>query len=1081
MNFPNPDSPKPPATSKTTPKLHQHFWFDLNKGKSIDVDDGASYHIQHVVRNPEQYGFKDSSEMEALAHHKIEDLESGYWSTDRKLESAVMKKGFVRGYHNKGGTTFNDRGLESYPGSINFDVHTPEHMHQALNHFLPHIKDNTDINVSVGHGGDYTTHFFRGHAAVKAHIAGVDAKNEAEAAAAKSLADNAAASNRAAEIKKKREDPVAPDAGGSRSLDYNTTLASVNKYFPNEPRTLRIGRVEKIRGIMGDSVDFKRSYKEFFREMVNKDQTIETPNSEPISQPIKPYVWLKTPNSEPTTPEPAKPLNKLPSHFWLNLHTGKGIDVDRDGHAASYHIQHVVRNPEMYGFNNSREMEQHTLNSIEHIESGVNDVDYDLEHHIMSKGFARGYNSASDGYGIRFDVATHEHMNKALEHMLPHIRDNTQVDVSVGHRALQSYGEETTKTYKGLKEVKAHLAGIQLKKSQMQMDQDKANATPNTAPMSYGSVFQSMRRTFPKASTIQIRSNTDAVRGTWGDSVDLKKSYKEFFCEMVKEANQFDAVVNPTQVSTRLPSFMGRKKRGKPAPQIGPDPNTLTGPNSLSVDQSLMHEPEEHKVLVSLADKIRSPIRIKDSEKKGRTITPTYSNVSPDMQKIQDPHEFIHAVGQGMEKNIEWAADRTDSIHELGERSEQWYDGAHKIAGDFAKKFNVPHHVAAAVIAVQSPQKDWNQNVSLAERILKVHTEHQNTRWTPQMEKITSKVFDDESTTHRAILSNIRGKTYGELNNPLHKAAWIRTYDEAHHARHHRDITPEGEFGEHVTGKIIGSKRKDTSWASFSGIAKAVRALESNGHMPSISAALGKQHKVRSFYNNIAQPNSPMGDVTIDTHAIGNALGRYSIAGTSPETSDVLGGSPSSSRTGMRGTYPLAQQSFTNVSNRRGSLPRKIQSKVWTGRRADDATDAQKAAIDANFEYLRSGEMTHDQVLRANTGVLGPQKPPTWLSTRLGPGSGHTSTFESVQRKSYKEFFVELIELNASTELRNARRPSQQNRLNRAGGSSGIIGAVAGTAGMSSSKLAALEKRAAKGQRIPPADAAKLSAALLKK
>lgn len=1058
MNYHNPVSAKPPETPTNVPKLHNHFWFDLNKGESIDVDAGASFHIQHVVRNPERYGFKNKKEMAALSHHKIDDLESGYWATDRKLESAVMAKGFVRGYHNKGGSTFNDRGLEYYPGTINFDVHTPEHMHQALRHFLPNIKTNTSINVSVGDTsiGDYKTHYFNGHAAVKAHLAGVDAKNEAEVAAAKSLADTAAIANRAAEIKKQRENPGAVPQ--SASSDYHTTLASIKKYFPNEPRSQQNIRVGNIRQTWGDSVDLNKSYKELFNEMVNKDKIMETSNS-----------------------EPSNPVNKFPSHFWMNLHTGKSIDVDRDGRTASYHIQHVVRNPEMYGFNNTREMEQHTLNSIEHIESGVNDIDFDLEHHVMSKGFARGYNNSNIDRGIRFDVATHEHMNKALQHMLPHIKDNTQVDVSIGHRGLQTYDEETNKSFRGLRDVKAHLAGIELKKSQMQLDQEKANATPNTAPMSYGSAFQAMRKTFPKDTTIETRSKTDAVRGTWGDSVDLKKSYKHFFREMVKEGNQFDAVVNPTQVSTRLPSFMGRKKRGKPAPQIGPDPNTLTGPDSLSVDQSLMHEPEEHKVLVSLVDKIKSPIRIKDSEKKGQIITPTYSNVSPDMQKIQDPHEFIHAVGQGMEKNIEWAADRTDSIHELGERSEQWYDGAHKIAGDFAKKFNVPHHVAAAVIAVQSPQKDWNQNVSLAERILKVHTQHQNTRWTPQMEKITSKVFDDESDNHRSILSNIRGKTYGELNNPLHKAAWIRTYDEAHHARHHRDITPEGEFGEHVTGKVIGSKRKDTSWASFGGIAKAVRAIESNGHMPSISASLGKQHKVRSFYNNIAQPNSPMGDVTIDTHAIGNALGRYSIAGTSPETSDVLGGSPSSSRTGMRGTYPLAQQSFTNVSNRRGSLPRKIQSKVWTGRRADDATDAQKAAIDNNFEYLRSGEMTHDQVLRANTGVLGPQKPPTWLSTRLGPGSGYTSTFESVQRKSYKEFFVELIELNASSELRNAGRLSQQNRLKRAGGQSGMIGTVAGTAGMSSSKLAALEKRAAQGKRIPPADAAKLSIALLKK
>jgi hypothetical protein len=31
---------------------------------------------------------------------------------------------------------------------------------------------------------------------------------------------------------------------------------------------------------------------------------------------------------------------------------------------------------------------------------------------------------------------------------------------------------------------------------------------------------------------------------------------------------------------------------------------------------------------------------------------------------------------------------------------------------------------------------------------------------------------------------------------------------------------------------------------------------------------MGERHKVRNFYNNIYDPNSPYGDVTIDTHAV---------------------------------------------------------------------------------------------------------------------------------------------------------------------------------------------------------------------
>ena len=50
--------------------------------------------------------------------------------------------------------------------------------------------------------------------------------------------------------------------------------------------------------------------------------------------------------------------------------------------------------------------------------------------------------------------------------------------------------------------------------------------------------------------------------------------------------------------------------------------------------------------------------------------------------------------------------------------------------------------------------------------------------------------------------------------------------------------------------------------AVYSCARDAVKALESGGNREVISEAMGKQHKVRSFYNNILDPHSPNGDVT---------------------------------------------------------------------------------------------------------------------------------------------------------------------------------------------------------------------------
>lgn len=76
-------------------------------------------------------------------------------------------------------------------------------------------------------------------------------------------------------------------------------------------------------------------------------------------------------------------------------------------------------------------------------------------------------------------------------------------------------------------------------------------------------------------------------------------------------------------------------------------------------------------------------------------------------------------------------------------------------------------------------------------------------------------------------------------------------------------------------------------------------------------------NKVRAFYNNIRDPRQSV-SVTIDTHAIRAAYGRYDV--TLPELRQVF--------ESVRG-YKLVQQAYQEVAAQHGMLPCSLQAIVW--------------------------------------------------------------------------------------------------------------------------------------------------------
>lgn len=326
---------------------------------------------------------------------------------------------------------------------------------------------------------------------------------------------------------------------------------------------------------------------------------------------------------------------------------------------------------------------------------------------------------------------------------------------------------------------------------------------------------------------------------------------------------------------------------------------------------------------------------------------------------LRNPDSITEAAINHMSDNLVFLHDAMLKQHgpEAVSRASQWYDGANTIAHDMADRYGYAPQQTAAVIANMSPQKDWYQNADLGDRLINIVRTKQDQGLTPEMDqwgssyvaraqakaaKAVAAAADATpakqagAAAQQAAADNLqmslqslqRGATLGEINDPDTRAFFVRAYDEAHNPRDYPIVTPEGGFAgpalndDGVTPSKVG-------WGSFVEIKKALAALDGPGDLASISAGLGGNHKVRSFYNNIISPDAPFGDTTIDTHAIAAAHMRPLSGSDYPvEVGLGLKGS-SSAATGSKGAYGIYHEAYQRAADRLGLLPRQMQSIAW--------------------------------------------------------------------------------------------------------------------------------------------------------
>ena len=365
-----------------------------------------------------------------------------------------------------------------------------------------------------------------------------------------------------------------------------------------------------------------------------------------------------------------------------------------------------------------------------------------------------------------------------------------------------------------------------------------------------------------------------------------------------------------------------------------------------------------------------------------------------------DPKVAIQQVIKHYADNIKWLYDKYPK--QWRDRAENWYEGANRISKDLAELHGLSDAQTSGIVAVLSPSTDWLHNVEQAKQILDIIKNPEDKKWTPSIEDFQKakikgykqKVEDSSSKGKKPIPShvkflkaaqNIAGKDLKQLSDPYEKAVWLRAYAETHKGLSYKTLSPEGE----VTGtKMIESGKREESmrWNTYDNIAKAVSIL-TDGSKENISKQLGKNHKIRNFYNNILNPNSELGHVTADTHAVAGAS-LQPLGSTNYEIKQNFGGT-SSALTGINGTYPIVHEAYKLAAKNAGILPRKMQSAVWEAVKSmfSNKSAKVKAEVASIWKEHAKGKLTlsqaRDKILE--TASPGGFKAPDWATTAKTP------------------------------------------------------------------------------------------------
>jgi hypothetical protein len=348
-----------------------------------------------------------------------------------------------------------------------------------------------------------------------------------------------------------------------------------------------------------------------------------------------------------------------------------------------------------------------------------------------------------------------------------------------------------------------------------------------------------------------------------------------------------------------------------------------------------------------------------------------YAGLSPETYREKDVRAAADMVANDMSNNLLFLHDLAlDTFGpEVVKRMSKWYDGANVISKMFADKYVVSVEQSAAILATLSPQKHWFANVSLAENVMDVMRNHQDTVFDAAVEKAArASIKNSVGTTSskRELYTAIRaisGKKLSDLSDLKEQTIFTRFLSQGIHPKLAYIVTPEGQL---TPGSSVA-----VAWSGASITSNAVSAFL-DGSVDNLTVALGGGHKVRNFNGNIIDPMSPF-FYTSDTHNVAASL-LIPVGGTDFEVSHNFGGNPGvgegpklpvigTTVTGLQGTYPLYLEAGRRAAQQRNVLPRQMQSITWEMIRIMFTDDMKTPA------FMDSVKRVHDQVRSGGLGI----------------------------------------------------------------------------------------------------------------
>ena len=519
-----------------------------------------------------------------------------------------------------------------------------------------------------------------------------------------------------------------------------------------------------------------------------------------------------------------------------------------------------------------------------------------------------------------------------------------------------------------------------------------------------------------------------AVKALVKAGITLEQAIKQVAAENGLSDRDIKSLFNPTKVSQIDVNEVRSKSRPGKRVSKGLSVKTVDGKKVIEETEDLSLEYVKQNapsVFISNANIIAKYPLVAGKQKFKKATTVEQA------QKIYDV--FVREVAD----NLKYLMDEFKP--EFREISTLWYDGANALANDFAKQFDVSPEQAAGIIAAMSPQKDWYQNVRLAEMVMMAYKDNpvMTQKMIDYQKGVNKKSLYDGAKSAGKKLKKAE-KEYSESRTKLNREAleeakvkmqegieksdaliamlekylgqnlkdvpadvqpyMVRTYHEVNTTKDYNIVAPDGSV-QGVAKKKKGGNAK-VAWGSYSEIGKAV-AIYNDGSQENITRSLGEMHKIRNFYNNIIDPMSADGDVTMDTHAIAAAL-LLPLSGKSTQVGQNFGTKTSNSGPlGIKGLYYAYADAYALAAKEAGLLPRQIQSITWEAVRGlyTDTFKGNKekvAQINNIWKNYQDGKITINEAREQAKQAAGGIQDPTWAGGPLQDESGASVQEEGV-------------------------------------------------------------------------------------